>query len=626
MGATKDKDRSTDTPSVLGACRKAIAIHLSSILARPCEALLPLVQQTTTHRKASHSVFTVVIRRLGTGVDEKVLQKCIVLSPDLQQVIARVRRTQDMLLFDPDPLYLIQRCLERIYHDFGEPASSSETRQQALRDPTGKRDREPSASTVVVNGARLQADENPYMGLRRAVLTGLIARLMAKESHKSSVKVITEPSHAELGSEFMRGLDLYSGTSSTQATEADDPYLETIKGAICSGDDNGIKAQVKDDTWVVDLSAHKLGHVKVFTTAPSTPPETTTTTTAQTETTATAIMDAPTPTIQTLVSLARHFSETECTRYVWVVPEARRLFVEQVLCLAETIFPEMDAGRHQRSKRTASSLDASETGSTSGTSATTAATATTPTVRESWTSTVEFVYFGPAFGTDTAKASASGGEDRGLSIVEVAKARMRDSVVENRGQPQATRAINDADEDDDAEDEDSGQDHGPLDEAELSRMATMLSTSALAVASAGGRRLRKLHVDMDRTLDGKGNSGVFLQYVLSRLHGIERKSNTHLNPEADLSVLQPYEEALNLALVIAEWHDVMSQLQEQQDPHLLVSYLFNLAAEIGHANRVLRVKDMVSNVAEARWFLFWAAKRVLEQGLELLGLESVEHM
>lgn len=107
---------------------------------------------------------------------------------------------------------------------------------------------------------------------------------------------------------------------------------------------------------------------------------------------------------------------------------------------------------------------------------------------------------------------------------------------------------------------------------------------------------------------------------------IERKSNTHLNPEADLSVLQPYEEALNLALVIAEWHDVMSQLQEQQDPHLLVSYLFNLATEIGHANRVLRVKDMVSNVAEARWFLFWAAKRVLEQGLELLGLESVEHM
>ncbi|KAF9965484.1 Arginyl-tRNA synthetase, partial [Mortierella alpina] len=225
----------------------------------------------------------------------------------------------------------------------------------------------------------------------------------------------------------------------------------------------------------------------------------------------------------------------------------------------------------------------------------------------------------------TAKASAPEGEDRGLSIVEVAKARMRDSVVENRGQPQTTRVTND-EEEDDAEDEDSGQDHGPLNEAELSRMAAMLSASALVVASAGGRRLRKLHVDLNRILDGKGNSGVFLQYVLSRLHGIERKSNTRLNPEADLSVLEPYEEALNLALIVAEWHDIVPQLQEQQDPYVLVSYLFNLAAEIGHANRVLRVKDMVSNVAEARWFLFWAAKRVLEQGLELLGLQSVEHM
>ncbi|KAF9957510.1 hypothetical protein BGZ70_009491, partial [Mortierella alpina] len=250
MGALDDKDRSTDTPSVLGACRRAIAIHLSSILARPCEALLPLVQQTTTHRKASHSVFTVVIRRLGTGVDGQTLQKCVVLSPALQPVIARVRRTQDMLLFDPNPLYLIQRCLKRMYHDFGEPASSSETREQVPRDQTGKRDRDPSAaSTVVVNGARLQADENPYTGLRRVVLTGFIA------------PPLFEPgTDAELGSEFMRGLDFYSGTSTTQATNTHDPYLETIKGALGSGDDNGIKVQLKDGVWVVNLSAHKLGH------------------------------------------------------------------------------------------------------------------------------------------------------------------------------------------------------------------------------------------------------------------------------------------------------------------------------------------------------------------------------
>lgn len=47
---------------------------------------------------------------------------------------------------------------------------------------------------------------------------------------------------------------------------------------------------------------------------------------------------------------------------------------------------------------------------------------------------------------------------------------------------------------------------------------------------------------------------------------------------------------------------------------------------MGQANRVLRVKGMEVEVAEARWLLFWAAKRVFEEGLQLLGLEFLERM
>ncbi|ORZ14991.1 hypothetical protein BCR41DRAFT_354450 [Lobosporangium transversale] len=131
---------------------------------------------------------------------------------------------------------------------------------------------------------------------------------------------------------------------------------------------------------------------------------------------------------------------------------------------------------------------------------------------------------------------------------------------------------------------------------------------------------------MSRIMNGKGNSGVFLQYVHSRLCGIERKSNVRYNPDADLSLVQGYTEALNLCLVIAEWQDILSMLQGTLDPFILVSHLFRLATEISQANRVLRVKDMEPAVAEARWLLFWAAKQVLEQGLGLLGLEFVEFM
>src|SRR5690349_7922524 len=74
--------------STLVSFRRAIATHLAGILGQSIESVLPLVQQNTSHRKASHSVFSVVIKRLqqlqsrnsgeGTAVVlvEQVLERC----------------------------------------------------------------------------------------------------------------------------------------------------------------------------------------------------------------------------------------------------------------------------------------------------------------------------------------------------------------------------------------------------------------------------------------------------------------------------------------------------------------------------------------------------------------------
>jgi len=90
---------------------------------------------------------------------------------------------------------------------------------------------------------------------------------------------------------------------------------------------------------------------------------------------------------------------------------------------------------------------------------------------------------------------------------------MKEIVTKNRGNPGRGTDYGDLDHEEEEEEE------SVLDEQELARMATLLSTSALVVASIGCKRIRKLNVDMARILDGKGNSGVFLQYVHSRLCG-----------------------------------------------------------------------------------------------------------
>ncbi|KAI1310277.1 Arginyl-tRNA synthetase [Mortierella claussenii] len=499
--------------STLLSFRRVIAAHLSSVLSLPTESLLPLVQQNTGARKPSHSVFSVVIKRLTGGkdlLDEAILEKCLELSVDTQKWIAAVRRT---------------------------------------------------------------------------VLAGCVARILMRSGQQSVKVIMSQPTSNEMDvsvKDLCRGLDLTQEGSSTVETET---YLATIKSAFESNKE--IAAQIKEDgSWIVDLTAHQLGQVKVFTMSSDGGG-------AQAE---------PTMIVQTLVSMAHHFSEHECHRYLWLVPDGKRQFAEQLLFLAKAIFSinthAAEEEEHREKRTTTTGQQAAMT----------------------WAEKIEVLHYGVATGADIWKNNIQ--LPTGLAgIIKHTNSRMREIIVENRGRPGVGIGYGESD------DDLNGVDDEPaLDEAELKRMAKILTESALAFASVGGKRIRRLNVDMSRIMDGKGNSGVFLQYVHSRLCGIQRKANAPFNPDADLSLVKAYPEALNLCLVIADWQDTLLALQETLDPYSLTSYLFRLAAEIGQANRVLRVKDMESPVAEARWLLFWSAKQVLEQGLRLLGLEFVEHM
>ncbi|KAF9138540.1 Arginyl-tRNA synthetase [Mortierella sp. GBA39] len=637
------------TESTLVSFRRAIATHLTGILGQSIESLLPLVQQNTSHRKASHSVFSVVIKRLqqlqsrssGDGttavLDEQVLERCCTeLSADTRECIVRVRRTKDMLLFDPQPLQLIQKAVGAIV----ERADGRESEEEGVL-LLGKRAREELSSGgkkvvgVVVDGMKTLQDENAFCSLRRTVLTGFVARfLLSESSGAASVKVL-----ADLGrDEFLQDLDVESPTLSDTINDSGDGYLETIKHALQTEPE--IKAQwsnTDDGAWVVDMSAQKLGQVKVFSSSR----------TGLTSDEKAKEMGDPTAVVEMLVRMAQRFAQYDSDggdegkmRYIWVIPDGRRLFAEQVLFLARIIFP--GVGRRLQSDGEVDcsiSEDEPERKKRAGA----AAAAESDVVKDSrssvktksWADSVEVVYYGPAMGVDLPKdsslftAATSNGGGEMSEVVGYTNVKMREVVERNRGGG-GVGGYSDAYGNDDGYDADDGDDEGDgaevLDEAGLTRMSNILSRSAVVVSCCGGKRARKLNVSMSRILDGKGNSGVFLQYVLSRLYGIERKSKARLNASADLAHISSYTESFDLALLLAEYPEILSGIHESLDPSVLVTYLFNLAAMVGQANRVLRVKGMEVEVAEARWLVFWAAKRVFEEGLMLLGLEFLERM
>jgi len=245
--------------------------------------------------------------------------------------------------------------------------------------------------------------------------------------------------------------------------------------------------QSEDGFSFVDLTAHGLGLAKVFSTYPSA-----------------MEYESSTPITRTVVQLAHHLKDHKesCARYIWIVPESRKRFADQVLRLVGIIFNDTSEELHPSNDITSDGIesdsrDRKTSHQRSGTG--------------SWTNLVEVVLYDPSSGPDL-WSGATPLENRNISgLVDYATVRMKEVVAENRGDPQSMDG-------DDMDDDDYGE-KPALDEISLTRMATILSTSALVVASVGTRLRKKIQLDLTKILDGKGNSGVFLQYVQSRLCG-----------------------------------------------------------------------------------------------------------
>ncbi|KAG0045420.1 Arginyl-tRNA synthetase [Gryganskiella cystojenkinii] len=671
----------SSTPSILTIYKTEIATILSPLIDRPVQSILPCIQYQTKARAGSgakndHSPFSVPVQRLlslpyagseGTkpkdgkrprgrrtkgqeDSDSDSEDPAILLAKrhrETKRLLERVQvaafdeeknggqrsksfksvsldKSQSLLLFDPIPHEFVQRTCQALYRELEEPKDQQRRRTNSLESThsstvLGKRSRHESddSQKLVIVNANPIADEDPYSSLRRIALGGFISRLLNSQRVSSQIgdrvgiasgKSVTVLEPTASLDEYNQLLGLEENLYPEYEQGSEWAY-EKIKHALTTNPATLATRNELDGFWYVDLSAVNYGRARVYL-----------------DTTATLEFEKPSPLILALVQLAHHMEahRLDCSRYLWVIPEGRNHFADQVLCLGRLIFKDHLVGNadlvtqkeYNQTKKNGLGAPAHE-------------------LQGFWTDIFEVVVYEPSTGPDLWKQDPKksewtptyGRDIRGL--IDYARVRMKEVVVKNRGSLE--------DMDDDGDDGSSNSSSSSiitsegqvLDATALYKMATVLSTSALIAASVGSRRRKQIRIDMNKVMDGKGNSGVFLQYVHSRLCGIERNSNTRLNPEADLSLLEETPEAYALTLALVEYEDLLtptSVISVNMDPSPFILYLFNVAAAVGQANRTMRVKGMRTDVAEARWLLFWCAKRVLDRGLWLLGLEPIGMM
>nr|CAD7429350.1 unnamed protein product [Timema monikensis] len=153
----------------------------------------------------------------------------------------------------------------------------------------------------------------------------------------------------------------------------------------------------------------------------------------------------------------------------------------------------------------------------------------------------------------------------------------------------------------------------------------ILGVSAVIVNDLKQKRQRDYEFDWNKALQLQGDTGTKLQYTHCRLYSLEQNCGAQLPTECDPSVLQETEAVL-LVVEVARFDEVLNKSHEELEACVLVSYLFRLCNLTNQAFKVLRIKDQDPHIASQRLLLFHSSRRVLQQGMNILGLKPLNEM
>jgi arginyl-tRNA synthetase len=166
-----------------------------------------------------------------------------------------------------------------------------------------------------------------------------------------------------------------------------------------------------------------------------------------------------------------------------------------------------------------------------------------------------------------------------------------------------------------------------LDEAEKTAIAEAIGIGAVKYADLSQYRMTDYIFSWDRMLSFQGNTAPYLQNAYVRIQSIFRKADEGENRRswpATLLLSEPAE--LNLAKRLAQFAEILPQVLNDFRPNILANYLFELANSFHSFYEACPVLRSEPAIRSSRLALSDLSGRVLQKGLELLGIKVPERM
>lgn len=160
---------------------------------------------------------------------------------------------------------------------------------------------------------------------------------------------------------------------------------------------------------------------------------------------------------------------------------------------------------------------------------------------------------------------------------------------------------------------------------EIEELAATLGVDAIKYADLSSHRLKDYVFSYDKMLRLEGNTAAFLLYSYVRIQGIKRKVGKDVEPligQTAVELSDPSE--IDLALHLRRFGETLEAMNRELLPNRLCEYLYELAEKFNAFFRDCRVEG--SPQEDSRLLLCEASARILEKGLEILGLKTLPRM
>ena len=158
-------------------------------------------------------------------------------------------------------------------------------------------------------------------------------------------------------------------------------------------------------------------------------------------------------------------------------------------------------------------------------------------------------------------------------------------------------------------------------------IARIVGIGAVKYADLSTDRIKDYTFDWDRMLSFDGNTSPYLQYAHARICSIFRRANVERASVRNFEPTISHVAERELSMKVLQFDSALWDTLDKYSPHRLCTYLYDLATSFSSFYEqcpVLKAEN--ENEKNSRLMLCDLTARVMQAGLEVLGIESPEQM